>query len=172
MYLTSSQKDKIASIAIHQRFQKKNKICKEGELASSMYIVKSGVLKKTMDGIECGKVRVGQFCEEYAALKKNSIRRYTLAVEEDAEVIALGVEDIEQVLGRSLPLIITRNKVRAALLEYVEYKNLYPKYLDLALDCFKIRNVQEKEVIVKSGMHCKDIIFLVLEGEYELSNPN
>ena len=84
-----------------------------------MYIVKSGVLKKMMDGIECGKVKVSQFCEEYAALKKNSIRRYTLTVEEDAEVIALGVEDIEQVLGRSLPLIITRNKVRASLLEHI-----------------------------------------------------
>lgn len=118
VYLTSCQKDRIASIAIRQKFPKKSKICKEGELASSMYIVKSGVLKKCVDGIECGKLVSGQFCEEYAMLKKNSLRRDTIIVEEDAEVIAIGVEDIEEVLGRSLPLIITRNKVRAALLEH------------------------------------------------------
>ena len=93
--LTPCQKDRIASIAIRQKFPKKSKICKEGELASSMYIVKSGVLKKCVDGIECGKLVSGQFCEEYAMLKKNSVRRDTIVVEEDAEVIAIGVEDIE-----------------------------------------------------------------------------
>ena len=56
-------------------------------------------------------------------------------------MIALGVEDIEEVLGKSLPLIITRNKVRAALLENKEFQNLSPKYLDLSLDCFKIKNI-------------------------------
>ena len=34
---------------------------------------------------------------------------------EDAEVLALGVEDIENVLGRSLPLIILRNHARSAM---------------------------------------------------------
>lgn len=45
-YLTNSQKDKLASIAIIQRFSPKQVICKEGELANSMYIVKSGSLLK------------------------------------------------------------------------------------------------------------------------------
>ena len=34
---------------------------------------------------------------------------------EDAEVLAIGVEDIESVLGRGLPLIILRNTARNAL---------------------------------------------------------
>ena len=41
-YLTSEQKDKIASIGITQKYEKKSKIVKEGELASSMFILKSG----------------------------------------------------------------------------------------------------------------------------------
>lgn len=41
-YLTTSQKDKIASIAISQRFSKGQTICKADEMASSMYIVKYG----------------------------------------------------------------------------------------------------------------------------------
>jgi len=43
------------------------------------------------------------------------MRRETIRVVEDSEVIALGVEDIENALGRSLPLIILRNEARAAL---------------------------------------------------------
>lgn len=46
-----------------------------------MYILKSGLLKKFVDGIECGKICPGEFCEEYAALKKNSMRRDTIVVE-------------------------------------------------------------------------------------------
>jgi hypothetical protein len=45
-YLTTSQKDKLASIAINQKFEKNSEICKEGELAASMYILKSGKLSK------------------------------------------------------------------------------------------------------------------------------
>ena len=135
-----------------------------------MYIVKSGLLKKVVAGIECGKIYPGQYCEEYAPLKKNSERRDTIVVEEDAEVIALGVEDIEEVLGKSLPVIFTRNKVRAGLLEHKEYKKLSNQYFDLALDCFKVRNVQENEVLVNPDKPCKDLIFMVLEGDYSISN--
>lgn len=45
-YLTTAQKDKLTSIAINQRFDKNKEICKEGELAASMYILKSGKLSK------------------------------------------------------------------------------------------------------------------------------
>lgn len=45
-YLTNSQKDKLAYVALNQRFDKNSEICKEGELASSMYILKSGKLSK------------------------------------------------------------------------------------------------------------------------------
>lgn len=49
----------MASIGITQRYEKKSKICKEGELASSMFILKSGKLKRTIDGIETGIVVSG-----------------------------------------------------------------------------------------------------------------
>lgn len=47
MYLTSVQKDQIASIAITQHFVQGTKICKAGEQASSMYIIKSGNIVET-----------------------------------------------------------------------------------------------------------------------------
>ncbi len=51
----------------------------------------------------------GESFEEYASLTKGCVRRYTIKAAEEVELIALGVEDIENALGRSLPLIILRN---------------------------------------------------------------
>lgn len=51
----------------------------------------------------------GESLEEYASLTKGCVRRYTIKAAEEVELIALGVEDIENALGRSLPLIILRN---------------------------------------------------------------
>ena len=48
--LTSSQKDKIASICISQRYERGSSLVKEGDLASSMFIVKSGKLKRYSKG--------------------------------------------------------------------------------------------------------------------------
>ena len=35
-----------------------------------------------------------------------------MTVEDESEVIALGNEDVENALGRSLPLIVIRNKAK------------------------------------------------------------
>lgn len=56
-----------------------------------------------------GTISKGDSFEEYASLTKGCIRRETVKVLEDAELMALGIEDIENALGRSLPLIILRN---------------------------------------------------------------
>lgn len=53
-YLTDNQKNKIVSIAITQRYETGQKICKEGELASAMYIVKVGKLKRSFNGVTIG----------------------------------------------------------------------------------------------------------------------
>jgi CRP-like cAMP-binding protein len=80
-----------------------------------MYILKSGKLVKTLKGVVCGEIQKGDSFEEYATLKKNCMRKETIKVLEDSEMIALGVEDIENVLGKSLPLIILRNSAKHAI---------------------------------------------------------
>jgi signal-transduction protein with cAMP-binding, CBS, and nucleotidyltransferase domain len=65
--LTSSQKDKVASIAINLKFAKGQTICKIDELASSMYIVKYGFLeKRTKTG--SSQLYQGNYFGEHAML--------------------------------------------------------------------------------------------------------
>jgi CRP-like cAMP-binding protein len=74
-YLTANQKDKLASIAINQKFEKNSDICKQGELASSMYILKSGKLARFKGGDLQGIINQGESFEEYASLTKGCVRR-------------------------------------------------------------------------------------------------
>lgn len=58
-YLTPKQKERIASIAICQRYEKGSKICQEGQLASSMFIIKTGKLRRSIDGFCVGFYQSG-----------------------------------------------------------------------------------------------------------------
>jgi CRP-like cAMP-binding protein len=74
-YLTPNQKDKLASIAINQKFEKNSDICKQGELASSMYILKSGKLARFKGADLQGIINPGESFEEHASLTKGCVRR-------------------------------------------------------------------------------------------------
>ena len=56
--------------------------------------------------------------------------------------MALGIEDIETALGRGLPLIILRNKGKAALNSCKYFESLADEYTEKAIDCFKIKSVK------------------------------
>ena len=57
--LTNQQKDKLASVALNQRFERNSDICKEGELAASKYILKSGKLARFKGAAFQGHVSKG-----------------------------------------------------------------------------------------------------------------
>jgi hypothetical protein len=50
-------------------------------------------------------------------IEKNSKWRETVVADDDCELIALGVEDIENALGKSLPLIVIRNKAKECMID-------------------------------------------------------
>ena len=83
--------------------------------------------------------------------------------------MALGVEDIENALGRSLPLIILRNEARSALKSSKFFEKLSEEYIERAIDCFKIKSVKQGELLVRKEDLCRNSIFFVAEGEYIIS---
>jgi CRP-like cAMP-binding protein len=77
-----------------------------------MYIIKEGILKRYLNGICIGNYEKGQSLEEYAVISRDCLRKETLVAGTDCEVIALSIDQIEEALGKSLPIIILRNKVK------------------------------------------------------------
>lgn len=56
-----------------------------------MYILKSGKLNRFKGPEYQGSIMKGDSFEEYASLTKGCVRRETVKVVEDAEVMALGI---------------------------------------------------------------------------------
>jgi predicted transcriptional regulator len=84
----------------------------------------------------------------------------------------LGVEDIENVLGRSLPLIILRNEAKSAIKTAKIFERLNEEYVEKIIDCFKLKNVKIGELIVRKEDECKKLIFFVAEGQYMISDSS
>jgi hypothetical protein len=61
--LTNGQRQAIADIAMSQYYEKYTQICKEGELASSFYILKSGRVRKIQNGEHKGFIEKGELFE-------------------------------------------------------------------------------------------------------------
>lgn len=80
--------------------------------------------------------------------------------------MALGIEDIENALGRSLPLIILRNKAKSALKSCRFFEKLTDEYIERAIDCFKLKSVKQGETLIKKDDLCKNGIFFIVEGDY------
>lgn len=80
-----------------------------------MYIVKMGEVTKSINQNQSqndNKLGVGMYFGQYTMLEKNCKWHETITANQECEIIALGVEDVENALGRSLPLIIIRNKAK------------------------------------------------------------
>lgn len=57
--LSNGERQALADIAMSQYYEKNSKICKEGELASSFYILKSGRIRRLKEGVTLGFVEKG-----------------------------------------------------------------------------------------------------------------
>ena len=82
----------------------------------------------------------------------------------------MGVEDIENSLGRSLPLMILRNEAVKALKSSKIFEKLSEEYIEKAIDCFKLKGVKTGEAIARKEDHCRNLIFFVAEGNYFITD--
>ena len=127
-----------------------------------MYILKSGKLSKHKGNQLEGYINKGESFEEYASLTKGCLREDTIRVMEDAQVMALGVEDIQNALGKSLPLIILRNKAKSALKSCKALQKLTDEYIEQAIDCFKLKSVKAGDSLIHKDDLCKNGIFYIV----------
>ena len=134
-----------------------------------MFILKSGRLGRYKGQEFKGNLLKGESFEEYTTLSKGSLRRETIKVLETSDVMALGAEDIESALGRSLPLIILRNEAKTALRSAQVFDKLNEEFIDKIIDCFRLKKVSAGETIIKRDDPCRKMLFFVAEGNYTIS---
>lgn len=113
--LSNGERQALADIAMSQYYEKNSKICKEGELASSFYILKAGRIRRLKEGATLGFIEKGEVFEHAAALNEEPLRRETLITEENSHVLALSISEVRSSLGKSLHVVLLRNQLKAVL---------------------------------------------------------
>jgi hypothetical protein len=63
-----------------------------------------------------------------------------------------------------------RNEARSALKSSKIFEKLSEEYIERAIDCFKIKNVKQGDLLVRKEDLCRNSIFFVAEGQYAISD--
>ncbi len=79
---------------------------------------------------------------------------------------------MEEALGKSLPIIILRNKIKKELRQHEISSQLSNEYVNRILDTFQVKDVLLNERVCHPGLKHKELIFIVIQGAYETTrNP-
>ena len=92
------------------------------------------------------------------------LRRWTVEAEGQCYLLALGRETLTQLLGKNLQTVVIRNKILAILRASQIFSVLSSVQLERLTDLLKIEKLSEGGTIVKSGDHCREKLFFILEG--------
>lgn len=145
-----------------QYYEKYSKICKEGELASSFYILKSGRIRRIKDGVTCGFIEKGEIFEHEVPLNDETFRRYTLITEENSHVIAISVTDVKKALGKSLQIVLIRNQLKNILKKETFFQKLSKNYACKLLDSFIVSTCEKGKSIIDTYKKQKNTILFIL----------
>ena len=79
--------------------------------------------------------------------------------------------DIQSALGKSLPIIVIRNQLKAVLKDEPFFNKLSKAYASKLLDSFTITSVDKGKTIIDAYKRQRNLVMFVVEGHTEVSFP-
>lgn len=161
--MTESQKASIASALISQKFNPGDTIVNEGDLASSYYIIKEGIVECIKDGKVIRELKEGDSFGE-AALYSDGQRTVTVRSKNTSRLLALGRESLQNILGSQIQEVINSNSSRWSLEKNEVFKNLAKVQMEKWIRSAKIVKREAGEILAKKGERLK-MLYLMIKGE-------
>lgn len=166
--MTITQKNAIAHALSSQKFQVGQPIVKEGEQASSYYIVQSGEVACIKDNKEIRRLAPGETFGEQA-LYFNSLRSLTVkAVGKDTTVLALGRVVLTGILGGQVQEIIYKNLQRWAFEKDQLLSRLTKLQIERLIAVASYANKAKGEIILKADERPESLLFLMEGSAFEV----
>ncbi|CAD8175040.1 unnamed protein product [Paramecium pentaurelia] len=163
-WMTVDQKDMIAGAIITQSFKKGQAIVNEGDMASSYFIIKSGMVKIMKGGNELRQMSVGDSFGEQA-LYQNSVRGASvIAVDENVCCLAIGRETITKILGDKIQVIMYNNLLRWSFEKNQLLCKLTKIQIEKIVTKIQTVNYEANQRIYTADQKC-DKLVIVLEGK-------
>ena len=128
-------------------------------------------MRRLKGGVLVGFVEKGDIFEHEVALQEQTTRQETLVAEESSHVLALSVVDIQNALGKSLPIMLIRNQLKAALRNEPFFQKLSKTYASRLLDSFVVAAVDKGKTVIDTYKKQRNSILFILEGNVDVSFP-
>lgn len=167
--MTISQKNAIAHALSSQKFKLGQPIVREGDQASSYYIIQSGEVACMKDNKEVRRLTAGDTFGEQA-LYLDSIRTLTVtAATKETTVLALGRDVLTGILGGQVQQILYKNWQRWAYEKDEILKNLTKIQIEKLVEQAKYENKSKGECLLDSNKTIENIIILVEGNAIDVS---
>lgn len=147
-------------------FTSGQEIVHEGELGDLLYIIKEGSVTCSVEGNELKTLEKGEYFGEQALLY-NSVRTATITATENVKCLTIGGNELTNLFGTSLQLIIQKNSQRIAFDNNSYTKKLNKAQYENLMNCSEIMKLEDKQKIISAGTLKKDKIIFIIKGDLE-----
>jgi len=161
--LTSTQKESLVHALASHVFPTGHRIVNEGDPGDLFYIVKQGVVVCLKEGVEIRRLSKGEFFGEQALLY-GGVRTATVVAVGPVKCVSIGREDLAQVLGSHLQLIIYKNTQLIALEKSEVLSRLSQDQTQRLIASMKIGTYSNGQVVIPKGTTKGSALWIILMG--------
>jgi cGMP-dependent protein kinase len=160
--LTDHQKDSLLSLLTVQEFSPGQRIVREQEKGSIIYIIKKGEVVVSIDGVQQRILGPGEYFGEQALIYK-SLRTASVDAIGNVILLSLNSKELENLLGNELEYVIYKNSVRISIEKSHHISKLQKHQKEKIVEAVKIEHITENTKIIEKGE--KNELVLILKGE-------
>lgn len=148
---------------LKQYFKKGDYIFKEGEMGSSLFIVKEGEVNVMEKNKLIRSLNPGDYFGEKSILLEAKRSKDVIA-NSDCICYSISTENLKSLLGPKYREILYSNFMKMAMNESQIFKKFNLKLLDSALSLFQVKHFSKGQTVLHSGHETSSLIIIVIQG--------
>ncbi|OMJ76767.1 hypothetical protein SteCoe_23780 [Stentor coeruleus] len=163
-FLSDSCKNQLLEVSIINDYSDQDMIIEENQEAWFIYIIKSGIVKITVNGIEKGTQSEGQVFGEGALLTGDNKRRATVSSVGSTQIISLDQKAVIEIVGVNYKEIFQKNVIINCLANDENFKFFDLDVIKNIAKAFTVKTLYTDEVAIKYVEDIKNYIYVVCYG--------
>jgi cGMP-dependent protein kinase 1 len=168
-YLSPEQKDHLTRLVTTQKFEPGEDIVRKGDMASSYYIIKEGVVACMQDENTIVRHLYSGDTFGEQALYFKSQRMLTVKAVEVTKVIAVARDKIASILGGQIQEIVTKSFLRWRFLQHQTYSQLASIDREKIIELFIYKVCKKGDQILKAGSKIRKVVVIIKGRAHSVS---
>ena len=163
MPLDTTFKSIMANNLIQEIYLKDQYICKEGEFASCMYIIKDGEVECIKDDKIIRTLKKGDNFGQKALLE-GDIRSLDVKAKTDCKIYSISVEFFKNQFGENFREQLYFNFITTSFMTSETFSHFNSKMISKTFKHFSFRSLKNNELVYPKGQKIEEKLCVVLEG--------